>query len=349
MEITMIIIIVILSLIIVYLFNENNKNKKINIQKHTDIQKYNEELEEKNKQLIIENNTNKIQYDKIKEQITSAKMEISSLASEVNSLRDRKIEISNELQKETNNLNNLKQNINDNLENQKRIADEALINYKITLDTKYQEMDKGYDELIAKLEEVYSNRQAELFAESNQIRNDLEKIRASRAAAIQAQLRERQIEENKDDFRLDLDGKSLGDIKILKSVQNQISNPIVIDKIIWSNYYQPLAKTKFPKIIGKAECCGIYKLTSLVTGEVYIGQSKTICDRWKEHCKNALGIGTTTVRNKLYSAIKRDGLENYTFEVLEECSIKDLNEKEKYYISLYDSYNFGLNATQGNN
>lgn len=349
MEIIMIIIIAILFLIIVYLFNENNKNKKLNIQKNIDIQNYNKELEEHNKQLIIENNANKIQYEEVKEQIASAKIEVSSLTTEINSLRDRKIEISDELQRESNNLNNLKQNINDNLENQKRIAEEALNSYKSSLDNKYKQIDEGYNELVAKLENVYSARQSELFAESHQILEDLEKIRASKAATIQAQLREKHIEENKDDFRLDLDGKSLGDIKILKSIQNQISNPIVIDKIIWSNYYQPLAKTKFPKIIGKATCCGIYKLTSLVTGEVYIGQSNDVCERFKTHCKNALGVGTATTRNKLYSAIKRDGLENYTFEILEECSIKDLDEKEKYYISLYDSYNFGLNGTQGNN
>ena len=43
-----------------------------------------------------------------------------------------------------------------------------------------------------------------------------------------------------------------------------------------------------------------------------------------------------------------DGLWNFTFELLEECSREELNEKEKFYIELYQSYNFGFNSTNGN-
>ena len=134
----------------------------------------------------------------------------------------------------------------------------------------------------------------------------------------------------------------------MKSIQPDITNPIVIDKIIWANYYQPLAKNKFPRIIGKETACGIYKLTSLITKAVYIGQSLDCCDRWKQHCKNALGVTTVAGDSKLYRAMKEDGLNNFTFEMLEECDAKYLNEKERYYIDLYDSYNFGLNGNRGN-
>ena len=109
-----------------------------------------------------------------------------------------------------------------------------------------------------------------------------------------------------------------------------------------------MAKTRFPQIIGKPTICGIYKITSLKTGLSYIGQSNDICDRWKQHCKNALGVGTVTTENKLYKSMREDGLSNFTFEVLEECEAKLLDEKEKYYIGLYDTYNYGLNGTQGN-
>ena len=68
---------------------------------------------------------------------------------------------------------------------------------------------------------------------------------------------------------------------------------------------------------------------------------------WKEHCKHGLGIDTP-VGNKLYKAIEKDGLQNFSFEVLEECPKEQLNEKEKYYIELYDTYNFGYNSTKGN-
>ena len=47
--------------------------------------------------------------------------------------------------------------------------------------------------------------------------------------------------------------------------------------------------------------------------------------------------------------MQQQGLENFTFELLEECSKDELNEKEKFYIELYKSYDYGLNSTRGNN
>ena len=43
-----------------------------------------------------------------------------------------------------------------------------------------------------------------------------------------------------------------------------------------------------------------------------------------------------------------DGLENFTFKLLEECSRKELNKKEAFYINLYESNDYGYNTTQGN-
>ena len=46
--------------------------------------------------------------------------------------------------------------------------------------------------------------------------------------------------------------------------------------------------------------------------------------------------------------IQEFGIWNFSWEVLELCSKEQLNEKEKYYINLYDSKNFGYNSTSGN-
>lgn len=42
------------------------------------------------------------------------------------------------------------------------------------------------------------------------------------------------------------------------------------------------------------------------------------------------------------------GLDSYSWELLEECPREKLDEKEKYYINLYDAYNYGFNSTKGN-
>lgn len=70
---------------------------------------------------------------------------------------------------------------------------------------------------------------------------------------------------------------------------------------------------------------GIYKITNTVNNKKYIGQSINIIDRWREHRQRASN-GT----EYLYQAIRKYGIQNFVFEVLEECLIEDLNLKEKY-------------------
>ena len=77
-----------------------------------------------------------------------------------------------------------------------------------------------------------------------------------------------------------------------------------------------------------AETIGIYKITNQKTDIVYIGQAVDMSTRWKNHAKAGLGIDTPA-NNKLYKAMIEDGLENFSFELLEQCNRNELNEKEK--------------------
>ena len=88
---------------------------------------------------------------------------------------------------------------------------------------------------------------------------------------------------------------------------------------------------------------GIYKITNKINGKVYIGQSIHIERRWKEHCRQS----TNSV---ISDAIKQYGKENFIFEVIEECNQEELNEKEEYYIQLYNSIvPNGYNVTEISN
>jgi len=42
------------------------------------------------------------------------------------------------------------------------------------------------------------------------------------------------------------------------------------------------------------------------------------------------------------------GIWNFTFELLEECSREQLNEKEAFWIEMYQAYDLGFNSTKGN-
>lgn len=75
---------------------------------------------------------------------------------------------------------------------------------------------------------------------------------------------------------------------------------------------------------------GIYKITNLITGKIYIGQSVHIERRFSEHCFPS----KTSIISK---AIQKYGKDNFTFEVIEECSKEQLDEKERYWIQYFNS------------
>lgn len=90
--------------------------------------------------------------------------------------------------------------------------------------------------------------------------------------------------------------------------------------------------------------CGIYKITNNINQKVYIGQSIDINRRWRSHKNfNEYLQG----HYPLYQAFKKYGLENFSFEIIEECLPQELNDKEIYWIHFYNSYYNGYNQTTG--
>lgn len=85
--------------------------------------------------------------------------------------------------------------------------------------------------------------------------------------------------------------------------------------------------------------CGIYMWRNKINGHKYIGYSKNIERRWREHSTLPFNSDRKDDTNKaFYNAIRKYGVENFDKIILEECEENDLKEKEKYYISLYDTY-----------
>lgn len=176
----------------------------------------------------------------------------------------------------------------------------------------------------------------------------LQALKQTRKAAYQALLRQKEMKSKIDDYRLAPSSVELSDIKKLEKVKMELAKPRILSMLIWQTYWQPLAKIKFPIILKDKTKMGIYKITNTETNECYIGQAVDIYKRWNEHCKAGLGIDTPP-GNKLYKAIQEYGLQNFTFEILLECNRDELNEKEKYFISLYQADTYGYNGNIGVN
>lgn len=94
---------------------------------------------------------------------------------------------------------------------------------------------------------------------------------------------------------------------------------------------------------------GIYKVENLINGKIYIGQSVNIENRWKEHRYGPYTTTSSQYNTPFYRAIRKYEVENFSFEVIEECEPEELNEREIYWISKYKSTNLdkGYNLTKG--
>jgi hypothetical protein len=87
---------------------------------------------------------------------------------------------------------------------------------------------------------------------------------------------------------------------------------------------------------------GIYKIIN-PNNKIYVGKSKNIFQRFSsylklQHCKQQI---------KLYNSLKKYGPENHTFEILEECDMSIIDEREIYWISFLKCVELGLNLTYG--
>ena len=96
---------------------------------------------------------------------------------------------------------------------------------------------------------------------------------------------------------------------------------------------------------------GIYKFENMINHKIYIGQSRNIERRYKDHITRALNdfSSNTEYNSSIHKAIRKYGINNFSFSIIEECNTEDLNDREIYWISFFDSYRNGYNQTIGGN
>ena len=337
MELILLLLVVIFAGLAIYAFATR---KKINL-----------EIDSQTNQLKLENERLNIAKEQLKEKISN--LEVTNIGlyqekADLNLAIDDLKQQQNQLKVDLFNAGKQLDKLNQDIEITKSSASaQASIQQEITkraFETYCDRLDEEYN----KADEQYTKKITAINNELEWKQKQLDEIAATRAAAHQALLKEQEVRENKDNYRLLPPRWDLEDIKALERVKLTLHKPRILSMLIWQTYWQPLARNKFPIILQNKTQCGIYKITNLETTECYIGQSVDVYKRWNEHCKCGLGIDTPP-GNKLYAAMQEWGLENFTFELLIACSKEELNSKEKYFIELYQAKEYGYNGTAGNN
>ena len=93
--------------------------------------------------------------------------------------------------------------------------------------------------------------------------------------------------------------------------------------------------------------CGIYKIQNLINGKIYIGQSVDIDYRFRNHKSESFNPKSNAYDTAIHRAIRKYGVENFLFDIVEECCQDELREREIYWINYYGSFGNGYNLTTG--
>lgn len=208
--------------------------------------------------------------------------------------------------------------------------------YLKIIEKSYIDKENEYDDLVQQYEFEIKN-----------LSSSIKELKNTLSAGVQAQLREKEKENNLQFYKLSVSEADLVDIDKLNSIKPILNKPVILSKLIWTQYFQKQTTEMCNRILGVNQICGIYKITNLRTKQCYIGQSVNISSRWKEHIKCGLGIDASAT-NKLYNSMQTDGVWNFTFELIEECSKEQLDKKEKQWIEMYQANLFGYNGNKGN-
>ena len=279
---------------------------------------------------IIKNNEQEQYKQKLEKEVHNLQIDRNNL---INSEINKKEELNRDLLQWQ---EYRKKEIEKYVESQQQLADK-------TVNALYEQAQKQ----ISDINNDIQNTRNVALQKKEQIQTEIDTLKASLAAGVQARLREQQKKEKLNFYKLSINKTDLDDVMILENLKPSLHKPVILSKLIWTQYFQKQMTELCDRVLGKNIVCGIYKITDTLTEQCYIGQSVNISDRWKQHCKCGLGIEASAT-NKLYNAMQKDGVWNFTFELLEQCPKELLNEKESFWIEMYQSNTFGYNITKGN-
>ena len=201
----------------------------------------------------------------------------------------------------------------------------------------YGEVVKEYEGMKARAKEKYDKVMEEYNTTITKKKEEIQNL-------IEQFKKDEEARKESDFYRIVISSAAKNDIDKLKSVAAQLNNPATLYKLVWKEYVENGFNAMIGRVLGgDKDKSGIYKITNIKNQMVYIGQAVNIGSRWRTHVKRGLKAEEGT-SNRLYTALWEEGVENFTFQVVEFCDRKDLTEREKFYISMYQSKEYGYNS-----
>ena len=203
-----------------------------------------------------------------------------------------------------------------------------------------RQMEQEYLQAMGAQSALLSKELSSTNAAIKQAESQLTDLMSKVTAAIEAAKRQEEMETAQDFYRLNLPEIDIEEIQKLRQVTALLRDSEPLNKVIWKVYYEKPYTDLIGRVVGNGVHTGIYKITNLENQKCYVGQAANIADRWKQHIKRGIGAEAPT-RNKLYPAMLQHGVENFTFEIVEECPRAQLNDREDYWQDYFGAKEFG--------
>ena len=233
---------------------------------------------------------------------------------------------------------------NDLYEKSYQLANEKMSQAAESMAQRYQKASQvAEEEYLNTLKDCANSFSAQIINKQNElakIENQLQDLASKLTAAVEASKRSEEQRTQRDFYRLQLSNQDIEEISKLREVTPYLRDSEPLNKVIWKVYYEKPYSDLIGRVIGNGTHTGIYKITNIQNDMCYVGQAANLSDRWKQHIKRGIGAETPT-KNKLYPAMLEIGVENFTFEVVEECTRAQLNEREDYWQDYFHAKDFG--------
>lgn len=289
-----------------------------------------------------------IENQRLRDQLIELTKEHSSLTAKKEEILANIATLQNNITTLQNNITGLQEQAENTsnalYEKSYELANEKMNQAAKTMSDKYKKLEEAAKkEYLESLEDYTISFQQEIENKQNELEKvnlQLNDLTAKLDSAIEAAKRAEEIKLNQEFYRLQLSQADIDEIKRLREVTQYLRDSEPLNKVIWKVYYEKPYTDLIGRVVGNTSRTGIYKITNIENQMCYVGQATNLADRFKQHIKRGIGAETPT-RNKLYPAMLEYGVENFTFEIVEECERSKLNEREDYWQEYFHARDYG--------